>query len=564
MAAEYPNYPFYKWVPKPLGIIFMIILFVPMLTMSGVYSANSGEMMSGLGIQTEYITFAGFCTSIGMAAFSPFFYQLVCIRREKMMLLVGFGILYGLSYVCASTSSLFVLGLCSLVMGFVRQTLMMAHLFVLIKYAFGIEATRNITPGNEPTTEEAWDAMDTEKMVSQPVIYLFFMIIGQLSTWLTAWLAYTYEWQYVYYFMMAFMLAGILIVMFTMPYHQYAMPKFPITFSKLGNVMVFSIMLCSFAYVMVFGKTLDWFDDASIRLSTFVCVVFTLLFIYLEMSRKSPYFIMEVFKIRVINYGILLFFLLMVCNSSAMFVNIFTNVGMKIDNWQNATLGNWVMLGYFIGTVFAIIASAKHIHLKWMYALGFVLIGAYALFMFYEVQNDGLYERMKWPIILRSTGMMALYALISTIANQRMPYRFLSTWVCIMLSVRMVIAPCIGSALYTNVFQQRQQYYVARFAQDFDRTNIEAARTYDQTVRGMQYQGKTETEAQNMAAMSLKGKVQVQATLTAIKEMSAWTFYLCMACALLMFILPWRKRNLRELTPEYLMRGIDPSKLGVK
>ena len=227
MEEEYKNYPFYDWVPKPLGIIFMIILFVPMITMSGVYSANSGEMMSGLGIQSEYIAFAGFCTSIGMAAFSPFFYELVCIRREKMMCIVGFSILFLLSFVCAQTDSLFILGLCSLLMGFVRQTLLMAHLFVLIRYGFGIEATKNITPGCEPTTEEAWDAVDSEKMVSQPVIYLFFMIIGQLGTWLTAWLAYAYEWQYVYHFMMAFMLAGIIIGQSTEYYtsHSYKPTK---------------------------------------------------------------------------------------------------------------------------------------------------------------------------------------------------------------------------------------------------------------------------------------------------------------------------------------------------
>ena len=562
MEEEYKNYPFYSWVPKPLGIIFMIILFVPMITMSGVYSANSGEMMSGLGIQSEYIAFAGFCTSIGMAAFSPFFYELVCIRREKMMCIVGFSILFLLSFVCAQTDSLFILGLCSLLMGFVRQTLLMAHLFVLIRYGFGIEATKNLTPGCEPTTEEAWDAMDSEKMVSQPVIYLFFMIIGQLGTWLTAWLAYAYEWQYVYHFMMAFMLAGIIIVFFTMPYHKYPMPKFPITMSKFGNVTVFSIMLCSFAYVMVFGKTLDWFDDPTIRISTVVCLIFTALFIYLEKTRRSPYFIMEVFQLRVVNYGIMLFFLLMVCNSSAMFVNVFTNVGMKIDNWQNATLGNWVMVGYTVGLIFAVIARAKNIHLKWMYCLGFLFIGGYALFMYFEVQNDGMYERMKWPIIIRSTGMMLLYSLISTIANQRMPYRFMSTWVCIMLTVRMVIAPCIGSALYTNVLQHRQQYYVTRFAQDYDRTSLETAKTYDQTVMGMQYQGKSVTEAQNMAAMSAKGKVQVQATLVSIKEMAGWTFYGCLVCAGLMLVIPWRKRNIKELTREYLLKNVDVKSLG--
>ena len=100
--ASYPkNYPFYNWVPKPLGILILVLLFIPILTVGGVYTANSGEMMSGLGIQSEHIQFVGFLTSIGMAAFSPFFYELVCIRREKMMCLGGFAVMYVLSYVCA-------------------------------------------------------------------------------------------------------------------------------------------------------------------------------------------------------------------------------------------------------------------------------------------------------------------------------------------------------------------------------------------------------------------------------------------------------------------------------
>ena len=162
MPQNPKNFPFYNWVPKPVGIIFLIILFLPMITMSGVYSANSGEMMSGLGIQSEHISFAGFCTSIGMAAFSPFFYDLVCYRREKLMCIVGFSILFVLSFICARTESLFILALCSLLMGFVRQVLLMCNLFTLIKYAFGIEATRNLTPGFEPSTEEGWDKLDTE------------------------------------------------------------------------------------------------------------------------------------------------------------------------------------------------------------------------------------------------------------------------------------------------------------------------------------------------------------------------------------------------------------------
>ena len=161
-GAKYRNYPFYNWVPKPLGIVLLILLFIPILTVGGVYTANSGDMTSGLGIQSEHIQFVGFVTSIGMAAFSPFFYQLVCIRREKMMCVVGFSVMYLLSYVCAVTDSIFVLALCSLVMGFLRMVLMMVNLFTLIRYAFGMEATQNITPGNEPVVEEGWDRLDSE------------------------------------------------------------------------------------------------------------------------------------------------------------------------------------------------------------------------------------------------------------------------------------------------------------------------------------------------------------------------------------------------------------------
>ena len=125
---SYPrNYPFYNWVPKPIGIIILLLLFIPILSVGGVYSVNSGEMMSGLGIISEHIQFANFVTSIGMASFAPFFYELVCIRREKMMCIVGFSLMYIFSYVCAETNNVFLLALCSLLMGFLRMVLMMAE-----------------------------------------------------------------------------------------------------------------------------------------------------------------------------------------------------------------------------------------------------------------------------------------------------------------------------------------------------------------------------------------------------------------------------------------------------
>lgn len=42
------NFPFYDWVPKPLGIAFLVILFIPIMTVSGAYTVNSSEWWEDL------------------------------------------------------------------------------------------------------------------------------------------------------------------------------------------------------------------------------------------------------------------------------------------------------------------------------------------------------------------------------------------------------------------------------------------------------------------------------------------------------------------------------------
>ena len=197
--------------------------------------------MSELGIISEHIQFANFATSIGMAAFCPFLYRLVVIRRQKMMCLAGFSLMYIFSYICAKTDSVFLLALCSIFMGFLRMVLMMVNLFTLIKYAGHIEAYDKITPGNEPTTDEGWDMLDIERSGTQPAIYLFFMVLGHLtlptsparleymngSTYTTLW------WGYYYFASSSPSLCLIINILHLAVSHQF--PK------QFGNASIFCI-----------------------------------------------------------------------------------------------------------------------------------------------------------------------------------------------------------------------------------------------------------------------------------------------------------------------------------
>ena len=95
-----------------------------------------------------------------------------------------------------------------------------------------------------------------------------------------------------------------------------------------------------------------------------------------------------------------------------MFVNVFAGVGMHLDNLQNASLGNWCMVGYAIGAVIAMVLGGKGLHFKYLFAMGFFFLSLSAVFMYFEVQTAGVYERLKYAVIIRAIGMMILYALM--------------------------------------------------------------------------------------------------------------------------------------------------------
>ena len=113
-----------------------------------------------------------------------------------------------------------------------------------------------------------------------------------------------------------------------------------------------------------------------------------------------------------------------------------------------------------------------------------------------------------------------------------------------MITIRMVIAPAFGASVYTNVLQERQQHYITRYAENVDMMNPEASTSFTQTVKGLTYVGKSKAEAVNMAALSTKGRVQIQAILSSVKQMAGWTFYACLFCAIFVLVIPYPKRKI--------------------
>ena len=178
-------------------------------------------------------------------------------------------------------------------------------------------------------------------------------------------------------------------------------------------------------------------------------------------------------------------------------------------------------------------------HFKYIFSIGFLCITIAAAYMYFQVQSMGLYENMIFPVIIRSAGMLILYATAGIWGMRKLNMMYLTTWIFLMLTFRSVIGPVAGTSLYTNVLNEKQSYYISRLSQNVDMLNPEIAGTFTQTQMGSMQQGKSVEDAQIMATQSVKGRIQIQATLAALKEISGWTIYGGVACIVVVLLIPY-------------------------
>lgn len=112
-----------------------------------------------------------------------------------------------------------------------------------------------------------------------------------------------------------------------------------------------------------------------------------------------------------------------------------------------------------------------------------------------------------------------------------------------MVAVRNVVAPAIGTSVYANWLQERQQHYITHFAQDVRLDNPQSSAPFVQAAYLGQWQGKDSFEASRWASTLIKGQVSLQATLVAMKDITGSTIWICMGSVLLVLCVPYYKQE---------------------
>lgn len=536
------NHPFYEWVPRPIGILVLLLMFVPPTFSGGIYLCNISEMSGGLGMWTEDIQLASFFTSIGMCLFPPFMVRFLQTRRIKQTYLWCFLLLILLNYICAFTTSVPILLVACLLIGFLRIIVMMNCTFTITPYLTGMDTLSMFTMKEEPSADMQY-VLDRKRTFLMPVFYFFILLISQASNMLTAWFAYEYRWQDAYYVVIGILLVAILLVVCTMP-DEKKTQKYKVEWKKVPDMLLMAVALCCMAYILVYGKALDWFYSDSIRLAVGLMLISCGTFLFLSLRYgEEAYLPLKIFTYRNVWLSILLFFLVMVFNSANIFVSMFAKLSTPINNLQSASLSQWAVAGCLFGLLLSVLLIMKKVRFRTIFCTAFLLMALSNVYLYFQYQTMGLFDNMIFPTILNNVGLLMLYSVAAAFGMKRLPSRYLATFVFLMVWMRNAIAPVVGSSLYANWLNHRQQYYVTRLVQTVDGENTLASTSFMQTKRMGQIGGKSTIEAEQLATTSLKGRIMVQATIVAMKEITGQTILLLLGATGVFIIIPYYKRE---------------------
>lgn len=540
--APRDNAPFYRWVPRPLGILILLFMFVPPTFSGGAYLSNLSEMSGALGLLTEEIQLASFYTSIGMCLFVPFMLRFLQWRRIRETYLWCFALLVPLNYICAVTTDVPVLLIACLLIGFVRIIVMLNCTFTIAPYLTGVNTLAMFTMTETPTPEAQYK-MERMRTFLMPVLYCFILLIAQSSNIVTAWFAYEYRWQDAYYGVIGMLLAAILLVVSTMPGEKRRAP-YRIEWRKIPEMLLMAVALCSMAYVLVFGKTLDWFESPQICVATAIMSVSTGIFLLVSIRNgDEAYLPLGVFRYRNIWMSMLLFLIAMIFNSANIFVGSFSKISTSVSNFQSASLSAWAIVGCVAGLIVSLLLVLKKVRFRTTFIVGLLFMALSDCLMYFQYQTEGLFNNMIWPTVLNFTGLLMLYSLVAAFGMKSLPARYLVTFVFLMIWMRNSIAPVIGASIYSNVLNERQQYYITRLSQDVDATNPMAAAAHARNTAVGKASGKSSFESEQFSTVALKGRVTLQATISAMKEITGITITLILLTTALTFILPYHKKE---------------------
>lgn len=504
---------FRSWVPQWLVCVVAMFVLIPVMLINGAYTGSNVDISGALGVLSEDINMAYFAASAGMAMAYPIIPIIKPVATTKTIILVVLFCQFVLSCICAVTTSMEIITVCSFFIGYFKAFTLIEIIAIIMPF---------FSPSN--TRNEFYSKF-----------YPITLILGQLSLVLTAEFAYRYQWQHMYYFMIALLLFSMVLVVIFMAFGRRLI-RIPYKEIDWYSFFQCSLVFMCILYVVTYGKTNDWFASSDIILAMVLVPILGWMFIRRQlMTDRRPFVDLSVIKNRNSVVVYLFSFIMMFFASFTILTASYVNSVLRLESTRANELYLYMIPGIVLGGFICYYFFKKAIRMAWLIFIGFSCFTLAIGLLYFTVESAGLYEDLFVPMFLKGLGMVILFVAFAVYAIQGLEPKQLIYNAFFLIGCRSVLAPAIGSSILTNWLYRLQQQNTVHLSESVDQLNPIANSLYSQSYASSLLKGFSIEDAQRIATNTLYSRVQIQALTISIKEILG--YMLIMGIVLLIIIL---------------------------
>jgi len=482
-----------SFVPEKVRPWILFSFFIIFQLSGGVYLAAVSEMSGSLALMQEDILMAGYASLVGLALTFTIMFRLKFRFSLKTSLLTTASGLIVCNLICLHTGSVPVLVATCFVAGVLRM--------------WGTFACNSAI--------QLWVTPVRDMAVWFCYINLFVQGCIQFTGLVTIYVSFLTQWEYMHWLIIG-LLFCLILVTFICFRHYRSMKKLPLKgIDWMGGLLWAATILCAI-FVLNYGDYYDWFYSTQIWMGT----IFGFLALGLNIWRASfveePYIALQTWRFRNVWLTFVLYVVVdILVSPTHLFEPIYTEGILGFDSLNVASIDWMVVLGTACGALFCYHTFALQ---KWTFKtltlIGFSLIVAYLMIMYFLIDFNLSKEMLYFPIFLRGMGYVILSITFLT-ALSGIPFQNFSQSLTIQAFISACCGSLVGSAILTGLYKYTLKKNVLLLGANLDHVNL----SVNQVSLG-----------------SLFGRLQEQAILVSMKEIYGWLCILGLFCLMAFFL----------------------------
>lgn len=329
--------------------------------------------------------------------------------------------------------------------------------------------------------------------------------------------------------------------------------RFPLSYLDWQSFVLYSAILISIGYMMVYGQERYWFDDAQFRYVFIVFITSIVIYVLRQHHIKRPYTDFRVFSFRNFGIGMAVLYVMYICRfASGLTNNFFTGV-LKFDPRHLSYINVANMAGLITGVIIACILILRRWNIRFVWIIGFALLLFYHVRMFFLFDTHGDEDTYYIPLLVQGLGAGLIMVPAIVYAISSVPAFMGASASAIGLAVR-YLGFCSSIALMNFYELYSRGHHYSALQDVLTRTNPLMRQTLARQAQHLMALGMNPQKAAKLAQKLLVNSVHTQTQMRYAMDYYEMMSWVLVAVLLAIALIPYLNRTMidmrsREVAP---------------